>query len=83
MAAIMNFTYDSVPKKTQALFNNGAVFSIGNFWCRIHTPVGGVVSQQITTQSGSRNVTLFSFDKGQGIIEHTASFDAMVQISME
>jgi quercetin dioxygenase-like cupin family protein len=29
-------------------------------------------------QSG--NVTLFSFDKGQGLSEHTAPFDALVQI---
>ena len=26
------------------------------------------------------NITIFSFDKGQGLTEHTANFDAFVQI---
>ncbi len=43
-----------------------------------YTP-GGVVSKQITKNTAG-NVTLFSFDKGQGLSEHTAPFDAMVQI---
>ncbi|MDR2232890.1 MAG: cupin domain-containing protein, partial [Tannerella sp.] len=39
----------------------------------------GIISKQIMkNQSG--NVTLFSFDKGQGLSEHTAPFDALVQI---
>ena len=38
-----------------------------------------VVSRQITkTEAG--NVTLFAFDKDQGLSEHTAPFDALVQI---
>lgn len=40
---------------------------------------GGVVSKQIL-KSQAGNITLFSFDKGQGLTEHTAPFDAMVQI---
>jgi quercetin dioxygenase-like cupin family protein len=40
---------------------------------------GGVLSKQIT-KSPSGNITLFSFDEGQGLTEHTASFDAIVQI---
>lgn len=40
---------------------------------------GGVISKQVMkNQSG--NITLFSFDKGQGLSEHTAPFDAMVQV---
>jgi len=40
---------------------------------------GGVISKQVlTNQSG--NITLFSFDKGQGLTEHTAPFDAVVQV---
>ena len=40
---------------------------------------GGVVSKQvIKTEKG--NVTLFAFDKGEGLSEHTAPFDAMVQV---
>jgi len=40
---------------------------------------GSVVSRQITkTESG--NVTLFAFDAGQELSEHTAPFDALVQL---
>jgi quercetin dioxygenase-like cupin family protein len=40
---------------------------------------GSVVSRQITkTESG--NVTLFAFDEGQELSEHTAPFDALVHI---
>jgi len=38
-----------------------------------------VVSRQITkTEAG--NVTLFAFDKDQGLSEHTAPFDALVHV---
>jgi quercetin dioxygenase-like cupin family protein len=40
---------------------------------------GAVVSRQITkTEAG--NVTLFAFDKEQGLSEHTAPYDALVHI---
>lgn len=40
---------------------------------------GAVVSRQITkTEAG--NVTLFAFDAGQELSEHTAPFDALVHI---
>ena len=40
---------------------------------------GGVISKQIVKSKGG-NVTLFSFDKGQGLTEHSASYDALVQV---
>ena len=40
---------------------------------------GGIVSKQIVKNT-SGNVTLFSFDKGQGLSEHTAAFNAFVQV---
>ncbi|WP_315085289.1 cupin domain-containing protein [Bacteroides heparinolyticus] len=40
---------------------------------------GGVISKQVTKNEAG-NITLFSFDKGQGLSEHTANFDAFVQI---
>lgn len=40
---------------------------------------GGVVSKQFIKNKGG-NITLFAFDKGQGLSEHTAPFDAVVQI---
>jgi quercetin dioxygenase-like cupin family protein len=40
---------------------------------------GGIVSKQlIKTPTG--NVTLFAFDAGQGLTEHTSPFDAIVTI---
>jgi quercetin dioxygenase-like cupin family protein len=38
-----------------------------------------VVSRQIT-KAETGNVTLFAFDKDQGLSEHTAPFDALVHI---
>lgn len=40
---------------------------------------GAVVSRQITKEE-SGNVTLFAFDKDQGLSEHTAPFDALVHV---
>jgi quercetin dioxygenase-like cupin family protein len=40
---------------------------------------GSVVSRQIT-KSEAGNVTLFAFDAGQELSEHTAPFDALVHI---
>ncbi len=40
---------------------------------------GSIVSRQIT-QSDADNVTLFAFDVGQELSEHTAPFDALVHI---
>ena len=40
---------------------------------------GGIVSKQFLKNKGG-NITFFAFDKGQGLSEHTAHFDAVVQI---
>ena len=40
---------------------------------------GSVVSRQIVKQEKG-NVTLFAFDDGQGLSEHTAPFDALVHV---
>ena len=40
---------------------------------------GAVVSRQIT-KAEAGNVTLFAFDAGQELSEHTAPFDALVHI---
>ena len=46
---------------------------------RVEYADGGVVSKQVLKNEAG-NITLFSFDKGQGLSEHTAPFDAFVQI---
>ncbi len=40
---------------------------------------GNVVSRKIIHKS-TGTVTIFAFDKGEGLSEHTAPFDAIVQI---
>ncbi|HET8689140.1 MAG TPA: cupin domain-containing protein [Methanosarcina sp.] len=40
---------------------------------------GAVVSKEIIRKS-TGTVTIFAFDKGEGLSEHTAPFDAMVQV---
>jgi len=40
---------------------------------------GSVVSREIISQK-TGNVTVFAFDQGQGLSEHTAPFDALVQV---
>ncbi len=40
---------------------------------------GAVVSREIVRKP-TGNVTLFAFDEGQGLSEHTAPFDALVQV---
>ena len=40
---------------------------------------GAIVSRVLARTSGG-NVTLFAFDGGQGLSEHTAPFDALVQV---
>lgn len=40
---------------------------------------GAVVSRQITKAEGG-NVTLFAFDEGQELSEHTTPYDALVQV---
>lgn len=41
---------------------------------------GGAVVSKTLLKKESGNLTLFSFDKGQGLSEHTSPFDAVVQV---
>jgi quercetin dioxygenase-like cupin family protein len=40
---------------------------------------GGIVSRTLVKKNGG-TVTVFAFDKGQALSEHTAPFDAIVQV---
>lgn len=40
---------------------------------------GAVVSREVLRKPAG-NITLFAFDEGQGLSEHTAPFDALVQV---
>ena len=57
-------------------FNEREVFK---FTGKAEYSTDGIVSKQII-QKPSGNVTLFAFDKGQGLSEHSAPFDALVQV---
>ncbi len=41
---------------------------------------GGAVVSRTIIEKKTGTVTLFAFDKGQGLSEHTAPFDALVEI---
>ena len=50
-----------------------------NFATDIEYAADGIVSKRIL-QKTTGNVSLFAFDKGQQLSEHSAPFDAMVQV---
>ena len=45
----------------------------------IHYQAGSIVSREIVKKP-TGTVTAFAFDEGQGLSEHTAPFDALVQV---
>ena len=57
-------------------FERAKIFSFSE---SIDYSAGGIVSKTvIKKQTG--NISLFSFDKGEALSEHTAPFDAMIQV---
>ncbi len=54
----------------------GEAFSLAE---HISYSTGSVVSKTLLKKD-TGNITLFSFDAGQGLTEHTSPFDAVVQI---
>lgn len=57
-------------------FERGRVFSLGSI---IEYADGAVVSKTVTKREEG-TVTLFAFDKDQGLSEHTAPFDAQIHL---
>jgi quercetin dioxygenase-like cupin family protein len=58
------------------------IFEPGNkfrFTDSVDYSTDGIVSKRVLDRSVG-NVTLFAFDKGQRLSEHSAPFDAMVQV---
>lgn len=58
------------------LFSKGVVFDPQN---SVEYSEGGIISKQVL-KNAAGNITLFSFDKGQGLSEHKAPFDAVVAV---
>lgn len=67
-------TDDSIKKETEALLSK--LFTVADL---VDYQNGSIVSKTLIDKS-TGTVTLFAFDRGQGLSEHTAPFDAMVQI---
>ena len=44
------------------------------------TPTPHGIASRVLARSGGGNVTLFAFDAGQGLEEHTSPFDALVLV---
>jgi len=44
------------------------------------TPTAGGIASRVLAKTGGGNVTLFAFDAGEGLSEHTAPFDALVMV---
>ncbi len=44
------------------------------------TPAPSSITSRILAKTNGGNVTLFAFDTGQGLSEHTAPFDALVMV---
>jgi len=44
------------------------------------TPTEHGIASRILSKTGGGSVTLFAFDAGQGLAEHTAPFDALVLV---
>ena len=61
-------TTNEFPKGKQFRFNNEVEYSNG-----------GIVSKNVLKRPQG-NISVFAFDKGEGLSEHTAPFDALVQV---
>lgn len=44
------------------------------------TPTEKGIASRVIAKNGGGNVTIFAFDAGQGLSEHTAPFDALVLV---
>ena len=44
------------------------------------TPTDHGVASRVLAKTAGGNLTLFAFDKGQGLTEHTSPFDALVLV---
>jgi quercetin dioxygenase-like cupin family protein len=58
------------------LFNHSTILAFND---KVEYSAEGIVSKRVL-QKEKGNVTLFAFDKGQKLSEHSAPFDAMIQV---
>jgi quercetin dioxygenase-like cupin family protein len=60
----------------KSIFEPGTMFRFAE---KVDYSADGIVSKRVIDRPVG-NVTLFAFDKGQRLSEHSAPFDAMVQV---
>jgi len=72
---IQNSKFKTTLMETQ-LFSHSTIM---NFSDKVDYSAEGIVSKRVI-QKEKGNVTLFAFDKGQKLSEHSAPFDALVQV---
>lgn len=58
------------------LFEKAALLNFSNL---VDYSEGGVISKQVL-KNPAGNITLFSFDQGEGLREHSTPYDALVQV---
>ena len=57
-------------------FTKGELFNLND---KIEYSNGAIVSKSIV-KSAQGNISLFAFDKGESLSEHTAPFEALIQV---
>ena len=73
---VLYLTLIKIKLNMEQSFKEGVVLNLASL---VEYSEGGVISKQLI-KSPAGNVTLFSFDKGEGLSEHRAPFDAIVQV---
>ena len=73
---VLYLTLIKIKLNMEQSFKEGVVLNLASL---VEYSEGGVISKQLI-KSPAGNVTLFSFDKGEGLSEHRAPFDALVQV---
>lgn len=73
---VLYLTLIKIKLNMEQSFKKGVVLNLASL---VEYSEGGVISKQLI-KSPVGNVTLFSFDKGEGLSEHRAPFDAIVQV---
>lgn len=68
--------FKMAPKSENKVFPTAVKFSLKE---KVEYAEGSVVSK-IIIRNEKGNITLFAFDKGEFLSEHTAPFDAIVQV---
>ena len=79
MISMVNLRIKNMNEEKRSVNSNRFVGQVVNLTDLIDYQAGSVVSRTIIDKKAG-TVTLFSFDEGEGLSEHTAPYDALVYI---